>query len=133
MGIHAFHTTLDYNSDRKAGNKTFATEFGKRSASLFALIVFVSSLIFCSLLFLIASIYLSEKLASLFFKLVFLGFIVTSIMFFLIKWLVSFGNFLIICLESNGFIILINWIHMNVDDNKLYFDKVKVQHFHLAS
>ncbi len=95
MGIHSFSTIMDYSVDKKIGDKTFSGMFGKRFASLFAFIAFIFALsfagintvminyylIFCSILFLIVSIFPSERLASVFFKLIFLGFIVTSIMF----------------------------------------------------
>lgn len=95
MGIHSFSTVMDYSADKKAGHTTFAGALGKRTASLFALVVFVSSFlfskignvsinyyfIFCSLLFSIAAIYPSERLASILFKLVFAGFIATAVSF----------------------------------------------------
>lgn len=95
MGIHSFSTIMDYSIDKKVGDKTFAVVFGKRMASLFALVIFVLTLIFakfetaiinyylifCTVLFLIISIFPSEKLASLSFKLVFIGFIITTIIF----------------------------------------------------
>jgi 4-hydroxybenzoate polyprenyltransferase len=95
MGIHSFSTIMDYSADQKAGHKTFALVFGKRATSLFAFILFVLTLlfskierisinyyfIFCSLLFLITSIFPSERLAFLFFKLICMGFIVTAVIF----------------------------------------------------
>lgn len=95
MGIHSFSTIMDYSVDKKVSDKTFSVVFGKRLASIFAFFVFIPALIFgkfetiavnyylifCSLLFLIISIFPSEKLASLFFKLIFVGFIITAIIF----------------------------------------------------
>lgn len=95
MGIHSFSTVMDYTIDKEVGDKTFAVIFGKRAASVFALVLFVSTLIFskigrasinyyiafCSLLFLIASIFPKEKLAFLLFKLIFVGFIITALIF----------------------------------------------------
>lgn len=95
MGIHSFSTVMDYTIDKEVGDKTFAVIFGKRAASVFALVLFVSTLIFskigrasinyyiafCSLLFLTASIFPKEKLAFLLFKLIFVGFIITALIF----------------------------------------------------
>jgi len=86
---------MDYSVDKKIGDKTFSVVFGKRTASFFALITFLSTLmfaniqtqtinyyiVFCSALFAIISIFPSEKLASLFFKLIFIGFVLTAIIF----------------------------------------------------
>lgn len=95
MGIHSFSTVMDYTIDKGVGDRTFAVVFGKRTASAFALVLFISTLMFskigrasiscyiafCSLLFLIASIFPSERLAFLLFKLVFTGFVVTAVIF----------------------------------------------------
>ena len=95
MGIHSFSTVMDYTIDKEVGDKTFAVIFGKRMASVFALVLFISTLMFskigrasinyyvafCSLLFLIASIFPREKLAFLLFKLIFVGFIITALIF----------------------------------------------------
>jgi 4-hydroxybenzoate polyprenyltransferase len=83
MGIHAFSTITDFAPDSKAGHKTFATVFGKRTAALFALFTAASTLVFsgirspivnsylvfCSALFLAVAFKPEEKLASLLFKL----------------------------------------------------------------
>lgn len=101
MGFHAYSTIMDYSVDKKIGVKTFATIFGKRSASFFALLVsivtllFANSLIlfkpvtyyffgFCSLLFFITLVFPSEKLARRGFLLLWLGFI-----FWPIIWLLT--------------------------------------------
>jgi 4-hydroxybenzoate polyprenyltransferase len=95
MGIHSFSTVMDYTIDKEVGDKTFAVIFGKRTASVFALVLFISTLMFskigrasinyyvafCSLLFLIASIFPKERLAFSLFKLIFVGFVVTAIIF----------------------------------------------------
>ncbi len=97
MGIHSFGTVMDYITDKKAGHKTFAVLFGKRTASAFALVVFVSAILFsnietaviiyyfiyCSVLFLISFIIPSEKLALLLFRLIFAGFFITAAVFIL--------------------------------------------------
>lgn len=95
MGIHSFSTIMDYSVDKKIGDTTFAVVYGKKTASIFALLVFSAALLFgrfekvvvdyylffCGFLFLIISIFPSEKIASLFFKLIFIGFIITATIF----------------------------------------------------
>ncbi|MER3447377.1 MAG: hypothetical protein C4291_11300 [Candidatus Dadabacteria bacterium] len=95
MGIHSFSTVMDYTIDKEVGDKTFAVILGKRAASVFALVPFILTLMFskigrasinyyvafCTLLFLIASIFPSERLAFLLFKLIFIGFVVTALIF----------------------------------------------------
>lgn len=102
MGIHSFGAVMDYTADKAAGQRTIATFFGKRVASIFSCTAFLSAYIFanigreyinyyfvfCSLIFLIAAIYPSEKLASFLFKLIFLGFIITAL-FFVVPYLSS--------------------------------------------
>jgi 4-hydroxybenzoate polyprenyltransferase len=44
LGFHAFTSIADYTADKKAGYKTFATVFGKRSAAFFALLTFIITL-----------------------------------------------------------------------------------------
>ena len=92
MGIHSFSTIMDYGADKKAGDVTFAIVFGKRIASLFAFLAFFATLlfagigtlawnfylIFSSILFMIVFIIPSEKLASWFFKFIFVGFVVAA-------------------------------------------------------
>jgi len=93
MAFHAFTTIMDYDSDKKAGDKTFAIVFGKRTTALVSFLVFTSIVIFssinmvlktyfsfCSLLFLFTLIFPSEKkLTSIFLKLLIGGFCVTGI------------------------------------------------------
>lgn len=95
MGIHSFGAVMDYSVDLNAGHRTIAVVFGKRLAAIFSCAVFLSALLFsnigrpyinyyfgfCSIIFLISAIYPSEKLAALLFKLVFIGFIVTALLF----------------------------------------------------
>ena len=49
MGFHAYSTIMDYNVDKTIGVKTFATIFGKRSASFFALFVSILTLFLLTL------------------------------------------------------------------------------------
>jgi 4-hydroxybenzoate polyprenyltransferase len=42
-GIHALATAADYDADRAAGHRTFATAFGRRAAAGFALATFVAA------------------------------------------------------------------------------------------
>ena len=44
LGFHAFTSIADYTADKKAGYKTFATVFGKRSANFNALLTFIITL-----------------------------------------------------------------------------------------
>jgi 4-hydroxybenzoate polyprenyltransferase len=46
MGVHAYSTIGDYKADKKAGYKTFATVFGKRSAVFCAFLTFTMTLFF---------------------------------------------------------------------------------------
>jgi len=94
IGIHVFSTIMDYSADKKVGDKTFAVIFGKRTAAIVAFIIFALIfifgnfetsminyyLIFCSALFFITIIFPREKLGSLFFKLVYFGFILAGVL-----------------------------------------------------
>ena len=98
MGIHAYSTIGDYTADKKAGIKTFATVFGKRSAAFFALLTFIITLFvvklsplikpvayyylgFCSVLFFITLVFPSEKPIKWLVGGVYLGFVLTVIVF----------------------------------------------------
>ncbi|MBI2084972.1 MAG: UbiA family prenyltransferase [Candidatus Aenigmarchaeota archaeon] len=96
MGIHAFSTIMDFGADKKAGYKTFAVVFGKRYAALFSVIATAAVILFagvgkitffymaaCLAMYVIIFFKPSEKLASLFFKLILIGFLLTTINFFL--------------------------------------------------
>ena len=48
--MHALTTIVDYQVDKKAKIKTFSTVLGKRSAALFALIIFIITIIFSNIL-----------------------------------------------------------------------------------
>ena len=85
---------MDYMADKAAVQRTIAVVFGKRAASIFSCAAFLSAylfanigrqyinyLAFCSLIFLISAIFPSEKLAAFLFKLIFLGFIITALLF----------------------------------------------------
>lgn len=92
MGIHSFGTVMDYSTDKLAGHRTFSVLFGKRAASLFALLMFIAAILFsgiktpaiiyyfiyCCVLLLISVVKPSEKLAFILFRLMFAGFIVTA-------------------------------------------------------
>ena len=79
MGFHAFSTIMDFEADKRVGDRTFAVAYGKRIAALFPATITSFGFIvvqlnyvkifflFCSLLFLITAIYSSEKLARYFF------------------------------------------------------------------
>jgi len=98
MGVHAYTTIMDYTFDKKAGHKTFSIIFGKRTAAFLPFVLFIVTffftnfslptkiyIIFCSFLFLITSFYPSEKLATFFVKLIFIGFIINRIAVFMIS------------------------------------------------
>jgi len=104
MGFHSYSTIMDYSVDKKAGMKTFATVFGKRSAAFFALLVSTLALFFsnssilfnpvtsyyfgfCSLLFFITLALPSEKLARWGFGLMFSGFVLWPIIWLLTYYL----------------------------------------------
>lgn len=89
---HSFTTLMDYSVDKKAGDVTFAIFFGKRTAAFFAFAAFATTyflsgietlsikyyLVFSSFLFLIASIYPSERLAALLVKIELIGFLIVA-------------------------------------------------------
>jgi len=94
-GIHAFTTILDYTVDKKAGDTTFAIAFGKRTAAVFALSTFIITLIFAGIqttminYFLIicimcsaaAAIKPSEKFALKLAKIIYVSFVITTIVY----------------------------------------------------
>lgn len=98
MGVHAFTSIGDYTVDKKMGEKTFAVAFGKRAAALFTSLVFTLTLLFsgiktamfnhyfvlCATLPLIIFIYPSEKMAISFSKLMYVGFIITTMFLILL-------------------------------------------------
>lgn len=45
-GMHAFTTIPDFSADKKAGQKTFSTVFGKRNATIFCIMTFLAALLF---------------------------------------------------------------------------------------
>ena len=44
MGFHAFSTIMDYDVDKRIGDRTFAVAYGKRAAALFPAAIFLCSL-----------------------------------------------------------------------------------------
>ncbi len=46
MGTHAISTIFDYDSDRKAGDTTFAVKFGRRTAAVFGLATYAIAYLF---------------------------------------------------------------------------------------
>jgi lycopene elongase/hydratase (dihydrobisanhydrobacterioruberin-forming) len=94
MGVHSYTTIMDYGSDKKVGDRTFSVAFGKRTAALLALIIFILTgmltevspieqyfIAFCSVLFAITAIFPKESLAKFFLKLIFAGFIISTAIF----------------------------------------------------
>ncbi len=94
-GIHAYSTVMDYDTDNAVGHKTFSTVYGKRTACLYALLCFLSALFFakigrdsinyyfafCSIIFVVAFIHPTRRVAYFLFRLIFAGFMVTALVF----------------------------------------------------
>lgn len=94
-GFHAFSTIPDYPADKKAGHRTFAVAFGKRSAALFALSCVLAAYLFsgvqvasvrlplllCAALFAAVSIFPDERLAKVVSFAVYALFIAASVLF----------------------------------------------------
>jgi 4-hydroxybenzoate polyprenyltransferase len=57
--MHALTTIVDYQVDKKAKVKTFSTVLGKRNAALFALLIFIMTIIFSNILSIIILLYLA--------------------------------------------------------------------------
>jgi chlorophyll synthase len=88
MGFHAFSTIMDYDVDRRVGDRTFAVAYGKRAAALFPAAIFLCSLpvvrvdvvrdffIACLILFVATAVFPSEKFARYTFLALFLGAVV---------------------------------------------------------
>lgn len=99
MAIHSFSTIMDYSVDKKAGDTTFSVALGKRAGSGFLLlasfIVLIFGgiktvamryyLIFCATISFITFVFPLEKLASLFLKIMVVGFVLASAAY-LGKW-----------------------------------------------
>jgi 4-hydroxybenzoate polyprenyltransferase len=97
-GIHIYTTLVDYTPDNKSKTKTFAIIYGKRTAALIPMIVFLFTIFsvqlkwpivfflsFCAVLFAISSSFPSEKLAGIFAKFIFAGFLVFSCLYLLVS------------------------------------------------
>jgi 4-hydroxybenzoate polyprenyltransferase len=92
-GVHAYTTIMDYTVDKKTKTRTFSVVFGKRAAALFPLVLFVIAFFlnfawpiklylgFSSALFLISSLYVSEKISRIFTKLLFGSCILCSFLY----------------------------------------------------
>jgi 4-hydroxybenzoate polyprenyltransferase len=75
MGFHAFSTIMDYDVDKRSGDRTFAVAYGKRVAALFPALIFLFSPFFvhvnyikfffmaCLGMFILVAIIPSEKIA----------------------------------------------------------------------
>ncbi len=93
MGVHVFSTIMDYSIDKKMGDKTISVFIGKRLSAILSTILFGLTLIladlstpilnyyliFSIMLSLIIFIHPSEELASKFFKLYYIGFLLASL------------------------------------------------------
>ncbi len=103
MGIHSFSTIMDHSADQLVGERTFATVYGIRAASIFTVVVFVIAylfagfqgmivgyfLIFCAVLAVIITIVPSEKWAKYFFYATGVGFGVVAV-FEVLRYLAFF-------------------------------------------
>ncbi|MBN1363935.1 MAG: UbiA family prenyltransferase [Syntrophaceae bacterium] len=75
MGFHSFSTIMDYDVDRKSGDRTFAVAYGKRFAAIFPAVACLFTIffihviyiraffLFCFFLFIVVSVIPSEKIA----------------------------------------------------------------------
>ncbi len=85
MGFHAFSTIMDYDVDKRSGDRTFAVAYGKRAAALFPAAIFLCSLFIvrvnyirgffmaCLVLFIVVAVMPSERIARYSFLAMFLG------------------------------------------------------------
>jgi len=85
MGFHAFSTIMDYDVDKRSGDRTFAVAYGKRAAALFPAVIFLCSLFIvrvnyirgffmaCLIMFIVVAVKPSEKIARYSFLAMFLG------------------------------------------------------------
>jgi 4-hydroxybenzoate polyprenyltransferase len=103
MGIHSFSTIMDYSADKLVGERTFATVYGKRVASLFTIGVFLVAyflagfqgmivgyyLLFCVVLVALIAIVPSEKWARYCFYTIGIGFGVVAV-FEVVRYLTYF-------------------------------------------
>ena len=91
-GLHAYTTIMDCSTDRKAGHRTFAILYGKRTAAILAFLTIVVALAFgmwlpsivqycwvCLVCYAIVIIVPSERLASILFKILAGGFMITAL------------------------------------------------------
>jgi 4-hydroxybenzoate polyprenyltransferase len=95
-GVHAYTTIVDYNADKKAKQTTFAIKYGKRTAVIFTLLIFLAAfifgqfslyisffLIYCIILFSFSLARPSQRLTSIFSKLIYLGCLITAFLYML--------------------------------------------------
>jgi len=85
MGFHAFSTIMDYDVDKRSGDRTFAVAYGKRAAALFPAAIFLCSLFIirvnytkgffmaCLVLFVLTAVIPSERIARYSFLAMFLS------------------------------------------------------------
>ncbi len=98
MGFHVLSTITDYSVDKKVGDRTFAVAFGKRTAAVFAVVIFLLTMFFVGIqtvilnYYLIAAllvaiailIYPNEKFSLILLKGLFVGFVVIGIIYILL-------------------------------------------------
>jgi 4-hydroxybenzoate polyprenyltransferase len=96
MGFHAFSTIMDYDVDKRSGDRTFAVAYGKRAAALFPTVIFLCSMFFvhvnyikiffmaCLIMFIVVAVFPSERIARFSFLAMF-----TSAIAILSVWILS--------------------------------------------
>lgn len=96
--IHSVSTMMDFRVDKKVGDKTFAIKFGQRNTAAFAFMVFLLTLllsqfsfifqtylILCIILTFLLILFPTERFSKIVFKLIFIGFLISVFLSFLIK------------------------------------------------
>ncbi len=95
MGIHSLGTVMDYTVDKEAGDRTMSVVFGKRVAAIFSASAFLLTIlfsdignrainyyfIFCLIISVSISVMPSERFVYQCFKLIFVGFVITAVVF----------------------------------------------------
>jgi 4-hydroxybenzoate polyprenyltransferase len=97
-GIHAYTTILDYPYDKKANTRTFAVAFGKRTAAIFPLCIFLITLlvarfslpitaylVLCLAFFAISSVWPAIRLSRIFSRAMFIGSFIFGVIYIYMK------------------------------------------------
>jgi 4-hydroxybenzoate polyprenyltransferase len=85
MGFHAFSTIMDYDGDKRSGDRTFAVTYGKRAAALFPAAITLCSLFFVRVnylkafsmvglvMFVVVAVNPSERIAGYFYRVMYVA------------------------------------------------------------